>query len=123
MQEARATEEVHHISHWDRLGKGVVKGTVEDAAGKVTVKGIKTMIMHGHVDDPDTGQMNYRSEMMQPSPSDQNDSMSEEQLLNKFFVLKRRVNKLEEEKTLKPQTEIAGESRLTLHNRREKFRW
>jgi hypothetical protein len=60
------------------------------------------------------------NEGMQPSSSEQRDSMSKEQLLNKFFVLKRRVKDLED-MTLKQLKEITGESRLALPKIRGKF--
>ena len=120
MQEARAAEEVHHVPHWDKLGKGVHKETVEYAVFEVTVKGIETMDMHGPAKDPDAGQMYYKTEVMQSSSSEQKDSMSKEQLLNKFFVLKRRVKELED-MTLKQQKEVTGESRFALPKINGKF--
>jgi hypothetical protein len=111
VQEAQAAEEVQHVPHLDKLRKGV---------DKETVKGIKMMNMHGPARDSDAGQMTYKTEVMQPISSEQKDSMSKEQLLNKFFVLKRRVKELED-MTLKQQTEITEESRLALPNIRGKF--
>ena len=120
MQEARAAEEVIHVPHLDNPGKGVDKETMENAAIEVTVKGIETTIMHGPAKDPDAGQMTYKTEVMQPSSSQQKDSMSKGQLLNKFIVLKRRDKELED-MTPKQQTEITGDSRLALPNIRGKF--
>ena len=119
MQEDRAAEEVHHVPHWDKLGKGVDKETVEDAVFEMTVKDVETMGMHSPAKNPAAGQRYHKTEEMQSSSNEQKDSMSKEELLNEFFVLRRRVKELED-MTLK-QTEVTGESRFDLPNISGKF--
>ena len=120
MQEDRAAEEVHHVPHWDKLGKGVNKETVEDAVFEMTVEDIEKMDMHSPAKDPAAGQRYHKTEEMQSSSNEQKDSMSKEQLLNEFFVLKRRVKQLED-MTLKQLTEVTGESRFDLPDISGKF--
>jgi hypothetical protein len=115
VQVDRAAEAVHHFPHWDKLEKGIDKETMKDAV-------CETMNMHSPAKDPAAGQKYHKTEEMKSSTNEQKDSMSKEQLLNECFVLKRRINKLED-MTLKQQTEATRESRLALPNIRGKFPW
>jgi hypothetical protein len=62
----------------------------------------------------------HKTEEKHSCSNEQKNSMSKEQLPNKYFVLKMRVKELED-MTLKQQKEVTGESRFALHNISGKF--